>query len=225
MILETKGCAIELKDLSSSKREVAFYFSNFGSKDNHNHIVQKGAFTKSAQESLNRVKHFRNHNMDENFGKIISIEEDSKGAYAVSKIKRGASGDQMITDYEDGIITEHSFGAYPVKQQKLDDGIILKQEYRLMEVSSLDNWGANENTPLISIKSISKGMFDLDRFFDLVKNTEITRSEYKDLKSKFKDIVTHLDSLAFEEPAEVTRDVKRAEIEATINEIKAYKFI
>jgi HK97 family phage prohead protease len=223
MILETKGSILELKDISPSKREVAFYFSSFGNVDNHKHIVQKGAFKKTATENIGRVRHFKNHNDSENFGKIISIEEDEKGAFAVSRIKRGANGDQMITDYEDEIIKEHSFGAYPVKQTKTADGIIIKQEYKLMEVSSLDNWGANASTPLISIKSLT-GMFrDVDLFAEHIKDMDLSSQEKAELKSKLSDILGYVHS-SDTKPSNDTLE-KKMEIEQAISQIKNFKFI
>jgi HK97 family phage prohead protease len=222
MLLEIKGSSLEIKDLQSSKREVAFYFSNFDSIDAHNHIIQKGAFSKSAQEGIGRIKHFRNHNDNENFGKILSIQEDEKGAFVVSKVKRGAQGDQMIMDYEDGIITEHSFGAYPIKQQKREDGVIVKTEYKLMEVSSLDAWGANKNTPLISIKSMANNEQELELFFQSLKDCQLEKKEYLNLKAKLADMISYINSLEKDEPLQNTQLVQAEDV---INSIKSFKFI
>lgn len=205
MILEIKGCSLDLKDIDASKREVYFYFSNFDTKDADKHVVQRGAFSKSASEGMARMKHFRNHNDKNNYGKIFLIQEDQKGAFAGSKIKRGAEGDQMLMDYEDGIITEHSFGAYPIKQKfskELDATI--KTEYQLMEVSSLDAWGSNKNTPLIALKGFEDLTFRIKDLKDYIENNEFSIDEINTLDKKTEAINLFIKSLKNSEPNKAT---------------------
>jgi uncharacterized protein YbaR (Trm112 family) len=52
---------------------------------------------------------------------------------------------------EHGKTLEHSIGVDPIKRDTKDARRVL--EYKLWEFSTLTNWGANSNTPLLSIKS------------------------------------------------------------------------
>jgi len=141
-----------LKDMDVHKREVAFYFNTFKEADSENDRFFPGSSTKTVAENFNRIKHLYNH--WSTVGKPISIQEDDFGTFMVSKIGRDTESNNVLLKYEDGLITEHSFGFQTVKSQGNTEGGKDIFEYKLWEASSLDKWGAQPLTPLISLKAI-----------------------------------------------------------------------
>ena|SRR3990167_4204220 len=149
-----KYCDIELKDLDQEKGIVAFYFSPFGISDIDNDETMSTTFDKTFSESKGRVKHFRNHDKKEVPGTIIQLSKDTKGAYAVSQLAlKTITGKDTFEQYKAGVITEHSYGFEEVKADRKEKGGRILKEVKLWEVSSLTHWGANQDTPTISMKS------------------------------------------------------------------------
>ncbi|MFO7737585.1 MAG: hypothetical protein R6V46_03860, partial [Desulfatiglandaceae bacterium] len=62
---------------------------------------------------------------------------------------------------EHGKTLEHSIGVEPLKRDEQDNRYV--KEWRLWEYSTLYGWGANANTPLVGIKSMTeaKDMFQV----------------------------------------------------------------
>ena len=140
--------------MDTEKREVAFYFNKFDTPDSDNDIFVMGSSTKTVRENFDRIKHLYNHY--NTIGKPIKVEEDNFGAFMVSKIGRDRESNDVLLKYEDGLITEHSFGFRGVKYDKNEKGGFTYSEYELWEASSLDKWGAQSQTPVISVKSMDK---------------------------------------------------------------------
>lgn len=147
---------IELKDLDSENRQVAFYFNAFGQYDADSDRFFPGSSKKTVQENFERIKHLYNHYST--VGKAKEIEEDDFGTYMVSKLGRDTDSNDVYLKYQDGLITEHSFGFQGIenKSVKNERGGLDFYEYKLWEASSLDTWGAQSNTPVISVKSMDK---------------------------------------------------------------------
>jgi hypothetical protein len=91
-----------------------------------------------------------------------------------------------------------------------------------MEVSSLDAWGANKNTPLISIKSMANNEQELELFFQSLKDCQLEKKEYLNLKAKLADMISYINSLEKDEPLQ---DTQLVQAEDVINSIKSFKFI
>ena len=152
-VMLVKDCKLNLKELNQKDRIVEGYFSSFDVVDSDNDIIRKGAFAKSIQENGpasqgKRIKHLFNH--WSTAGVLEKLFEDEFGLGFRSKIGNHALGNDVLSMYMDGIITEHSIGF------QLVDGKISQTEntreileVKLWEGSSLDRWGANMNTPVI----------------------------------------------------------------------------
>jgi len=150
---------MSIKDIDGKKGIVTGYFASFGNKDSDGDIIQKGAFAKTiAEQGPNsahpRIKHLMNHDITKPLGKILVLQEDSKGLYYESQVGSHSLGQDFIKMVESGLITEHSIGYTTVKNDKKSDANYLV-ELKLMEGSSLSAWGANEMTPLTGIKSLT----------------------------------------------------------------------
>ena len=149
-----KSYGLQLSDIDE-KGTVLFYASRFGNEDSDGDIMQKGAFKKTLSENKSRLRYLYQHRMDQQLGVVIDANEVDDGLLVKAAINmdkdigRNAYADyQMAMKY--GRSVEHSIGFYTVKSQGTQPRYI--QEAKLMEVSFV-TWGANPNTPLLSIKS------------------------------------------------------------------------
>jgi HK97 family phage prohead protease len=148
------------KDADTKRGIVTGYFASFGNKDSDNDIILKGAFQKTIEERgpgsrQPRIKHLLNHRSDQPIGKIMLLQEDDKGLYYESQVGTHFLGKEFIAMVQSELISEHSIGFRVVDKEPTKDGTLLK-ELQLWEGSSLTAWGANEFTPLTSMKGQDK---------------------------------------------------------------------
>lgn len=229
-----KSTQLEFKDIDSKQGIVVGYFAAFGNKDSDGDIIMPGAFTKSIREqgptsAKPRIKHLLDHNRQNGVAKILALEEDAIGLRYESKAGRHTNGQDWLYMCEDGIITEHSIGFEPVKQQAKADANYMTETI-LWEGSGLQTWGANANTPVEGFKSMTKAIQVnelVDRFDKLEKamrNGKYSDGTFINIEKELRAI-KHLLSLTIDttepEPSEVTiqPDTKDAEI---INAIKNF---
>jgi uncharacterized protein len=199
-----KNCDLTLKALDVKNRIVEGYFSAFGNVDSDGDIIQMGAAAKSIMEQgpggKNRIKHLYNH--WDAVGVIEELKEDEVGIRFRSKIGTHTLGNDVLAMYSDGIITEHSFGFNTIKSEQgnIDSKPVrIITELKMWEGSSLDKWGANENTPVI------KSLDDFQRWretwlkrYDALTKALSSRTNYSD--ETYENIVVQIQSLkaAFE---------------------------
>lgn len=170
-LFKTNSLIASFKDADAKQGIVTGYFSSFNNVDSDGDIIRKGAFVKSIMENgpgsaKPRIKHLLNHNTTQPLGKILVLKEDDKGLYYESKVGTHALGVDFIKKVESELITEHSIGFKTIKRNQLQDwesymktpalGMYEITEAQLWEGSSLDAWGANENTPLTGLKGKEK---------------------------------------------------------------------
>jgi HK97 family phage prohead protease len=167
----------DIKDVDGKKGVVTGYFANFNSVDSDGDIIKPGAFSKTIKEwgpgsTQPRIKHLLNHNPQQPLGVLQTLKEDAAGLLYQSHLGTHELGQDFIKMADSGLITEHSIGYKTIKYSQLKpyeeyqgkDGEAIRelQELKLYEGSSLTAWGANSNTPLLSVKS-----------GDLVKRNEL----------------------------------------------------
>jgi len=163
----------EIKDIDVKARTVQAYYFNAQTVDSDNDIISLDAYDKSIAErgpksSLPRIKHLFNH--WDGAGVVQELGSDEKGGWFLSKLGRHSVGRDTLLMYEDGLITEHSHGF-----ETVDSGVEMagNQEIRrikegiLWEVTSLDKWGANMNTPVM--KSLEDRNYWTKRIDTLLK--------------------------------------------------------
>jgi len=219
--------ALEIKDISSDKREVAIYLSKFGNIDSDLDMIQKGAFKKSIEErgpdsaSNRKIAFLRYHDWEQQIGKFLKLEEDDFGLYAVAQCGNSTKGEDAWQDYQDGIIREHSIGFQYIadKIKWIEDstmfagGYFMVTEVKLYEGSAV-LFGANEDTPTISVmKSENKKSFaqklstDIDIVAKAIVNGKGTDDRLYELEMKLKYLNNQLLLLAQTEPLDVKHSI------------------
>jgi HK97 family phage prohead protease len=221
MNLQYKQTEIGVADMEADKGIVTLYASAFGNKDSDGDVMQKGAFTKTIKErgpeGKNRIKHLYQHNRFMPIGTPLEMKEDENGLRIVSKVSDINNGD-YIKLYRDGVITEHSIGFEILKSDKLSswneaagEDVQIIKEVKLWEYSAV-TWGANENTPVVGMKSHGATPEDADKIFERLttmqkafrkgdytdETYELLQLEIEDMKSYFKSL------LSAEQPATAT---------------------
>lgn len=180
----TKGTNLELKELDISKRYVEGYFSAFDVVDSDNDIIRRGAAKKTIQElgpkGKGRIKHLFNH--WDTCGVLTLLEEDAYGIKFGSKIGNHRLGNDVLSMYDDGIITEHSFGFNIIKfENDHDSEVRTITELKMWEGSSLDKWGANEHTPVIkSVEEFNRWSEQWLKRYDTLTKALTNRTNYTD---------------------------------------------
>jgi len=190
----TKTIEGRVKDVDMSKNTVTLYYSNFGSIDSDGDIVDRKAFNKTVKEwgpkGANRIKHWKSHNPDQVIGKPLEMFQDSTGAGAVSWLGSKQIAKDALLDYQEGLITEHSFGYNIMDSEIIKDdngkyGHQILKEIKQFEYSAVA-FGANEHTPVVDFKSVTNEVaekwFD-DQFNTITKLTKASKiGEYSDEK-------------------------------------------
>lgn len=174
-----------IKDIDTSEGRIQGYFAVFGNIDSDGDMIMPGAFKKSLQESIGRVKHLLQHDPSKPLSSTksgLKILEDSTGLYFDSTITKTSWGKDTLLLYMDGVIDEHSIGYEVIKNHKAASYNELHQ-LKLWEGSTV-TWGANEQALATGIKSMSKeqmidrssliakalrnGKYENDEVFDLL---------------------------------------------------------
>ena len=145
------------------------YASIFGCVDDGRDEMQYGAFTKTLQESQNRIKVLYMHEMRSLIGRPDVLSEDTKGLYFKAVISNTTLGRDVLTLIKDKVITEMSIGYERVKSYYDESrDVRVLQEVKLWEISPV-TWGMNE---LAYIKS----RFDFNQKYDILER-EVKRLE------------------------------------------------
>jgi hypothetical protein len=129
-----------------------------GNEDTDGDISVSGSFDKTLQADIARVKWFLNHDKDMLLGVPIEGREEDGLVKMTAQLnmKKQISRD-VLSDYElyaeHGKTLEHSVGVEEVVRSKANPKEVI--EWKLWEFSTLTHWGANENTPLLDLKSMT----------------------------------------------------------------------
>jgi HK97 family phage prohead protease len=175
-----------ITDVDTRKGVVTGYFSNFNSTDSDGDIIKPGAFARTIRErgpksQQPRIKHLMNHDPAQPLGKLVELNEDSKGLAYESEIGKHTLGKDFLLMVDGGLITEHSIGYRVLRSKQLrpwEDwwknpaagGWREIIEMELREGSSLTAWGANPLTPITSSKG--DGQAEVDRILKQQKRIE-----------------------------------------------------
>lgn len=160
MTTERKSQRLELKDIDTKQGIYTGYFSSFGTVDAYQEVVDFGFFAKTFREwgpqGKQRIKcSYQHEPITMLLGKPLKLEEHSFGAYHETKITPTSYGKDVLLLLEDGVLTEQSF-MYEVTREvpahKSADGFRHLVEGICWEYGP-QTWGANENTPITSVKA------------------------------------------------------------------------
>jgi HK97 family phage prohead protease len=197
--------AAEVKDLDVKQGIVVGYASAFGNMDADLDVIMPGAFAKTIQEQgpkskHPRIKHLLNHDTRQPIGNPLDLMEDTYGLKYESQVGTHSLGQDFVKMVDSGLITEHSIGFRTIKADDVTvDGNTHRQikEVQLWEFSSLTAWGANQNTPLIGMKSLESVSDRIEKLISACRNGTFTDStfvmledELKYLQKAFKELST-----------------------------------
>lgn len=108
-------------------------------------VIRPGAFKKTLQENLERIKLLWMHDSHEPIGKPIELKETPFGLHVVGALSSTARGKDLAALLRDGVLDDLSIG-FDVRESSYDeiDGekVRLVRDLRLWDVS-LVTWGAN----------------------------------------------------------------------------------
>jgi HK97 family phage prohead protease len=211
-----KNTSLPVADVDESKGIVTLYASAFGNVDSDGDIIEKGAFSKTIQERgpqspRPRIKHLFQHDRYNPIGTPLTMVQDENGLLIDSKVSDIRDGD-YIKLYRDGVITEHSIGFEIIKSEMAENKEYqLIKEVKLWEYSSV-TWGANENTPVVGMKSEMKAEFAsellgrLSKLNNVLRNGDYTDETFKLIEHEVSDIEKALKSLvSVSEPEQSTQ--------------------
>jgi len=150
-------------DVDETLRSVKVAFSMVGNIDSDGDVMEPGAFNKTWSErgpsGKNLIYHLIDHNtsIKSIVGKPKELGYDGNYAYGVTPIVDTNLGNDMLKMYQDGIISNHSFGFYVPKDRSNEkDGVRYIKEVSQYEYSSV-LWGANSETPTLGMmKSLTQ---------------------------------------------------------------------
>lgn len=155
-----KALTSEVSDIDSAKGIVDIAFSSFNNVDSYGDIVRKGAFTKTFKDQFSRIKHVVDHGWDTKdiVGLPIKLWETDKFAMASSQLNMNLDKCRDLFEQykffaDMGRSLEHSFAYRIIKTQANEDIAGYDITELAMREYSTCAWGANENTPLIGMKS------------------------------------------------------------------------
>lgn len=167
--MEYKSCQTEIKEIDQSGT-VIFYAAVFGNEDLGGDTLSRGATTKTIQENVKNIRHFKHHDSSLMPGVIQEIKEDSYGLLVKSKLILSTQiGKETYEEYkamaEVGKSMDHSIGYRTIKSENDTSNPdiyrrILK-EIQLFEVSTLTAWGMNPLAHTVSVKSLEQLDFNL----------------------------------------------------------------
>jgi len=185
-----KSLKSQVKDIDS-KGLVVVAANAFGNVDVQGDMSMTGSFAKTIQENFNRVKWFLNHDTTLLLGVPVAAQETPQYLEITGQLNMNKEMSRNIfEDYklyaEYGKTLEHSIGVDAIKWSQ--EGTIRKvSEWRLWEFSTLTAWGANENTPMLSIKDaksemdwlnlrLDKGKYTDEKFLEIEKQIQLLKS-------------------------------------------------
>lgn len=164
-----------IKDFDFKSRTISGYFSRFGNIDHDGDMLMPGAFSKSIKErgadGKNLIPHLADHIMNtSNLLAKPKLYEVQDGGVFESTVTDTVKGIDILKQYRDGLINQHSFGFKILKKEDKGGHQAIK-EVLLYEVSTVP-LGANEETPFNGFKSMGKP--------DLLDKYKLLQKCYKD---------------------------------------------
>lgn len=132
----------------------------FGNIDSDRDVSMPGSFAKTIRDNFYRLKWFLNHDRTQLLGVPLEAKETPDFLQVRGQINmKKQIGKDTYEDYrlyaENGLSLEHSIGVDPVDFYLDKDNNVRKvREWKWWEYSTLTSWGANENTPMLSMKGM-----------------------------------------------------------------------
>lgn len=207
-----------ITDVDDKQGIITGYFSKFDNKDSDGDVVEKGAFKKSVGERFAKgdIAYLWNHDFGQPIGKLTALYEDDKGLKFEGQLSKSRIGQDKLIEYREGIINQHSFSGYAIKQKATDNANYLK-EIMLLEGSAVV-LGANNETQVTSIKSFTDYIQSLDKLNQMLslKTKDFSDDYLNTLESKIKEIEKSIQLYKTVEP-QTKNDIDLKELEKLFN--------
>lgn len=175
-------------DVDSKSRRVKVVISKMEEVDSDGDLITSNAYNKTIAErgpkGKNLIYHLTDHNpsIKSLIGKFSEIYTENNQLIGVTDIPTTSWGNDILQFYTLGHINQHSVGFMTVKGEPVttDKGNYYKiSEIKLYEGSAV-LWGANENTPTLSV---GKSLLSLPENIE----TELQKLEEAITKGQFSD--------------------------------------
>lgn len=175
---EIKNIGGGVLDVDDKSRRVKVAISKVGNKDFDNDVIDKGAYNKTIKErgpkGSNLIWHLTDHNasLKNAVGKFNDLSVQGDYLVGTTDIAATAWGNDVLEMYKSGMINQHSIGFRTIKSEPVNAG--KPDEYRLIKEVLLYEgsavlWGANDQTPTLSVgKSLTKEERE-EKYFDTLK--------------------------------------------------------
>lgn len=149
-------------DVDTESRKVKVAISKMGNVDHDNDIIDHGAYTKTIKErgpaGANLIWHLTDHqpSLKTAVGKFSELYTEGDYLIGITNVPNTTWGNDILEFYKSGHINQHSIGFKTIKNEKSKSSDVnIIKEVLLYEGSAV-LWGANPNTPTISVgKSLS----------------------------------------------------------------------
>lgn len=202
-----KDLTTTVKDLDSKGR-ILVAANALGNVDADKDISMEGSFNKTLKDNFARLKWFLNHDKTQLVGVPIEGKEKYPYLEMLGQVNLNKQlGRDVYEDYklyaEYGKSLEHSVGVEAIKKAE-KDGVRRVHEWKLWEYSTLTSWGANDQTPMLGIKSLEdlggaidwlelkmrKGNFSDEKFVQIEKHLSLLRSLCTEPGASLEDDIT-----------------------------------
>jgi len=229
---QAKDITDGIMDIDTSTRRVKAVWSRMNNVDLDNDIIVPEAFTKTLMErgpvGKNLVWSLVDHKADMNnvIGKPEQLYVDGDALVAITPIVGTEKGTDMLKMYEAGLINQHSIGFSTMKSDWQNDSkqVRVIKEVKLYEGSAV-LWGANPETPTISVKSQSKEDLNnrLEKLLKAFRNGKFTDDTFALMEIQIKKIQADLLELDITQSVQSTIEPVQQEKNNEAEIIKAIK--
>lgn len=229
---QSKDITDGIMDVDTSTRRVKAVWSRMNNIDLDNDIIVPEAFTKTLIErgpkGKNLVWSLVDHQADMNnvIGKPEQLYVEGDALVAITPIVGTEKGTDMLKMYEAGLINQHSIGFSTMKQDWQNDKkeVRVIKELKLYEGSAV-LWGANPETPTLSVKSQTKEDLNnrLEKLLKAFRNGRFTDETFALMEIQIKKIQADLLELEITQSAEIAIEPKQQEKNNDAEIIKAIK--
>lgn len=220
------------KDVDMSKRIIKSIPNTYLYFDNDSDVLLPGCATKTFQErgpdsvGSVKIKNVRDHVISDRIGKPLLLDEreidGKKVMYAESRMLTTTSGDDMLIEYQEGVIDQHSIGFRYIDLDMVFEedkewskwiGMILNPEeaeksgymFLVKEIEMFEwspvSFGSNDLTPYLGVKSDNKDglLLKINNRLDLLekqlrtgKQSDFAMFDYELETRQLKQIISEL---------------------------------
>lgn len=221
LLVEKQDVAYSIMDVDCEQRRVKACWARTGNIDLDNDIIVPEAFTKTINErgpkGKNLVWSLMDHeaDMEHVIGKPVELYVEGDMLIAITPIVETEAGEDAIKMYDAGLINQHSIGFSTINSKVDKNGIRTITELKLYEGSAV-LWGANPETPTLSVKGENKKNLSdrLEKLLKAFKGGRFTDETFALMEIEIKRIQSEL--LEIEIIKEITQPADA--VEPTIEE-------